>query len=84
MSFMKTNQWKGVNEVILGLAINSHKYATYLEQKNVKMQQHHEKRSCVGQVDEWNFLPGTELASGSNACYIVHFLKTLNPINQYL
>ena len=72
-SYMKTNRWKDVNKAILDLANNLHKYATYLEQKNVKMQQHHVKYSCVGQVDEWNFLTGTEIAPGSNACYhILH------------
>ena len=45
MSYMKTNRWKDVNKAVLDLANNLRKYATYLEQKNVKMRQHHKKRS---------------------------------------
>ena len=57
-------------EAILRLANNLHKYGTYLEKQNEKMQEHHEKLSCINQVDEWHFLQGkSDIAPGTSARY---------------
>ena len=45
-------------EALLRFADNLRKYVAYLEKKNHEMQEHHEKRSCVSQVDDRQFLPG--------------------------
>ena len=70
MSYMKTQQWKSMYEAILHLANNLHKYATYLDKQNEKMHEHHEKHSCINQVNEWHFLQGkSDIAPGPSARY---------------
>ena len=70
LSYMKSQQWKSIYEATLHLANTLHKHSAYFEKQNEKMQERHEKRSCIDQVDEWQFLQGkSDIAPGPSARY---------------
>ena len=57
-------------EAVLHLANSLRMYATYLQEKNAQMKEHHEKRSRINDVDEWQYLSGKEeIFPGPSARY---------------
>ena len=75
-SYMKTAQWKAMYEAVLHLANSLRMYATYLQEKNAQMKEHHEKRSRINDVDEWQYLSGKEgIFPGPSARYCMLHLE---------